>query len=299
MQLRVATRRSPLALAQTRAFVRTLVERRPEATVEELLVTTTGDRVVDRPLSEIGGKGLFIKEIEQALLDGRADLAVHSLKDVPAGLAPGLVIGCVPPRADPRDVLCTASGKLLAELPHGSRVGTTSLRRQVQLSLLRPDLAFAPLRGNVETRLRKLAAGDVDAIVLARAGLERLGMLEHATETLSPEQCVPAVGQGALAIEVRALDRALVELLEPFTDQRTLVCVSAERGVLEAVQGSCQLPIAAYAQNEAGALFLRALMAEPDGTKLRRRETRVAFPDAPARATAVGVALGRELLWAS
>ena len=249
----------------------------------------------DRALNEIGGKGLFIKEIEEALLDQRADLAVHSMKDVPAELAPSLAIGCVPKREDPRDVVVTRDGRPLAELPSGSRVGTSSLRRGVQLSAWRPDLSIVPLRGNVDTRLRKCAEAEVDAVVLARAGLTRLGLLDRVTETLDPELCLPAVGQGALAVEQRAGDERVASLLAPLADRETALTVAAERGVMTAVEGSCQVPVAAYAIRLGDKLWLRGMLAEPDGTRLRRREVTVDFPGDEAEAHAVGLELGRGL----
>jgi hydroxymethylbilane synthase len=259
------------------------------------LVTTTGDRVQDRALSEIGGKGLFVKEIEEAILDGRADIAVHSMKDVPPALAPGLVIGCVPKREDPRDVAVTRNGGGLSTLAAGARVGTSSLRRRVQLLAWRADLVVEPLRGNVDTRLRKCAEGVVDAIVLARAGLVRLGIADRASEVLEPEQFLPAIGQGALAVEHRAQDSRVAEILAPARHAETELAVAAERGVLEAVEGDCKTPIAAYAIRESGRLWLRALLAEPDGSLLRRREVSTAWPDDIEAARAIGVELGRLL----
>lgn len=294
-RLVVATRKSALALAQARAWMRELGARHPGVEIEELHVTTTGDRVQDRALSEIGGKGLFIKEIEEAILDGRADLAVHSFKDVPAELAPALEIGCVPRRADPRDVVVTRDGRPLSELASGSRVGTSSLRRRVQLAAWRPDLEFVALRGNVDTRLRRCREGVVEAVVLARAGLERLGLADRVTETLEPERCLPAVGQGALAIEQRAGDAELAALLAPLADPATAIAAAAERGVMSAVEGSCQVPLAAYAIEHNGDLWLRALLAEPDGTRLRRRELRTAWPTSEADAWRAGLEVGREL----
>ena len=214
-KLIVATRKSQLALAQARAFMRQLEACHPGLQIEEKHVVTTGDRIQDRALSEIGGKGLFIKEIEEAIVDGSADIAIHSLKDVPAELAPSLAIGCIPQRVDPRDAIVTRSGGKLGELPAGSKLGTSSLRRKVQLGAAHPGLELVPLRGNVDTRLRKCSEGLVDAIVLARAGLMRLGLADRATEVIEPEVSLPAVGQGALAIEMRAGDRATLELLAP------------------------------------------------------------------------------------
>ncbi len=291
----VATRKSALALAQARAWMNELRDRHPGLTVEELHVTTTGDRVQDRALNEIGGKGLFIKEIEEALVDGRAHIAVHSMKDVPAELAAALAIGCVPKREDPRDVVITRDGRPFSELASGSKVGTSSLRRRVQLEAWRGDLEFLPIRGNVDTRLRKLSEGVVDAIVLARAGLVRLGLADRATETLEPERCLPAIGQGALGIEQREGDEAVQALLEPLRDPETDVAVAAERGVMRAVEGSCQIPVAAYALRVGEEMWLRAMLAEPDGSRMRRRELKLAWPAAASDAARAGVELGTQL----
>jgi hydroxymethylbilane synthase len=290
----VATRKSKLALAQTRAWVREF-ERRTGAVTEELLVTTSGDRVQDVALSSIGGKGLFVKEIEDALLEGRADLAVHSLKDVPAELAPSLVIGCVPEREDPRDVVVTRTGCAFEALPPNVKVGTSSLRRQAFLRALRPDLEYVALRGNVDTRLRRCTEGVVDAVVLARAGLRRLGLDERVTEVLDPSKCLPAVGQGALAIERRADDREVAALLDPLSHRDTAVAVWAERGVMTAVEGSCQVPVAAYGFRDGGELWLRAMLAEPDGTRVRFREARAPWPETDAASFDLGRRLGTEL----
>ena len=290
-----ATRKSQLALAQSRAFVGTLVAAAPELLVEELTVTTTGDRVQDRPLAEIGGKGLFVKEIEEALIERRADIAVHSSKDVPAELASGLVIGCIPLREDPRDVLVTRSGARLAELPAGSRVGTTSLRRRLEIQRARPDLEIVPIRGNVDTRLRKCQDGTVDAIVLARAGLVRLGLAALATEVLDPEVSLPAIGQGALAVEIRAGDEHTASLLARVAHAETTLSVSAERAVLAAVSGDCQTPVAAHAVRQGDELWLRALLADGDGSNVRRGERRVPWPASAGEAERVGRSLGEEL----
>jgi hydroxymethylbilane synthase len=290
-----ATRKSALALAQSRALVGRLAEVHAGLELVELTVTTTGDRIQDRSLTEIGGKGLFVKEIEEALADRRADIAVHSLKDVPGEIPAGLRIGCVPKREDPRDVLVTRTGQKLTDLPAGSRIGTTSLRRSIQLRSVRPDLEIVPLRGNVDTRLRKCREGEVDAVMLARAGLVRLGRESEATEVLDPSISLPAVGQGALAIELRADDARTLALVEPIADFETSVAVSAERGVMLAVEGGCQTPVAAYAERRGGDLFLRALLAEPDGTRLRRGERSVAFPEDEEQALALGRGLGDEL----
>lgn len=294
-KLTLATRKSALALAQSRAFKHRLERQHPGLVVEELLVTTTGDRVQDRLLSEIGGKGLFVKEIEEALLDGRADLAVHSLKDVPPELPAGLVIGCVPEREDPRDVLISRSGQKLAELPAGAVVGTSSLRRRVLLGLARPDLQVTVLRGNVDTRLKKCREGVVDAILLARAGLVRLGLESEATEVLLPEVFLPAVAQGALGIEYRADDARVAALLAPLAHQETKIAVLAERAVMRAVEGSCQTPVAAFAERDGDSMRLRGLLAEPDGSRPRRAELRRPWPADDGDAEAIGGELGRSL----
>lgn len=291
----VATRKSALALAQCRAWIDELVRQHPGLSVREQHVTTTGDRVLDRSLAAIGGKGLFVKEIEEAILGGEADIAVHSLKDVPPDLLPKLMLSCFPRRADPRDVVVTRSGCRFEELPAKARVGTSSLRRQVQLAELRPDLEFQPIRGNVDTRLKKCEAGEVDAVVLARAGLLRLGLEARATQILEPEQCLPAVGQGALAIEQRADDSDTLALLEPLGHVETALAVHAERGVMLAVEGNCQTPVAAFAERRGGLLRLRAMLAEPDGSNLRRADRSCAWPSTLAEALAFGKQLGATL----
>jgi len=295
MRLVLATRRSALALAQSRAFAETLKRAVPRMEIEELQIVTSGDKTQDRPLQDIGGKGLFIKELEEALLDRRADFAVHSIKDMPAEIAPALAIACVPAREDPRDVLVTRTGALLTELPEGARVGTSSLRRGVALQRMRPDLRIEPLRGNVDTRLRKVSEGQVDAIVLALAGLKRLGLEGRATEILSPEVSLPAIGQGALGIECRAEDQAIQEALLAVADPATTICVAAERAVMAAVEGSCKTPVAAYAVRAGGDLWLRALLADPDGSRLRTGERRIGWPGGPAEAERCGRDLGAEL----
>src|SRR4051812_28355915 len=210
-------------------------------------IRTTGDRVQNRLLAEIGGKGLFTKEIEEALLDRRIDLAVHSLKDMETWLPPGLSLACVLPRDDPRDALVSRDGARLAGLPAGSRIGTAALRRAAQILRLRPDLAIVPVRGNVNTRLAKLEAGEMDALVLALSGLERIGLAGRASEILSADFMLPAVGQGALAVECRADDAEAIEALRPLNDGASAACVTAERAMLAALNGSCRTPIAGYA----------------------------------------------------
>jgi hydroxymethylbilane synthase len=294
-----ATRRSALALAQCRAFVARLASREPGLELEELQVVTSGDRIQDRPLSEVGGKGLFVKEIEEALLEGRAHLAVHSIKDVPGVLPPGLVLTCIPAREDPRDALVSPRYGALAALPDGATVGTSSLRRAVALRHTRPDLRIVPLRGNVDTRLRKVDEGQCDAIVLARSGLVRLGLEHRATEVLEPEVSLPAVGQGALGIECREEDTETRARLAALQCETTAVCVAAERGVMVALEGDCRTPIGAFGQRvdgPAGArLRLRAFAAEPDGTGHRAGEDDIPWPASLEAATAFGLALGKAL----
>jgi len=291
----VATRKSALALAQSRAFIARLAALHPGVELTELLVTTTGDVVQDRALSEIGGKGLFVKEIEEALLDGRADVAIHSLKDVPPALLPSLAIECIPEREDPRDVLVSRSGATLAELPPGSRVGTGSLRRRVQLLAFRPDLEVVAIRGNVDTRLRKCQSGEMDAVVLARAGLNRLGLADRATENIAPEIMLPAVGQGALGIEQRSDDAVVSELLAPLSHSETKILVTAERGVMQAINGNCTTPVAAFGVRRGSELYLRAFLAEPDGTRPRSAEVSAPFPESAEVAAEMGRRLGSEL----
>ena len=295
MKLRLATRKSKLALAQARAYAAAVVAHEPGLEIEEVLIVTSGDRFQDRPLQDVGGKGLFIKEIEEALLDGRADFAVHSIKDVPAELAPGLRLASIPPREDPRDVLVVRGGGGLAALPVRARVGTSSLRRKCYLLGTRPDLDVSMLRGNVDTRLRKLDEGQVEAIVLAAAGLRRLGIDLPTAEALAPELCLPAVGQGALGIECRLADEAVAELLARTEDASTRICVTAERAVMAAVGGSCHLPVAAFAVRDGEDLWLRAMVAEPDGSRMRTGERRAPWPAAPPDAEALGRALGDDL----
>jgi len=293
--LRIGTRASALALYQAglvRDRLRTAhAELAAEGAVELVPIRTTGDRVQNRLLAEIGGKGLFTKEIEEALLGGHIDLAVHSLKDMETRLAAGLEIGCVLPRDDPRDVLVSRDGMPLAELPAGARIGTASLRRTAQLLRLRPDLSIAPIRGNVDTRLNKLAAGEVDALVLALCGLERLGKADVATEILPPERMLPAVGQGALAIECRAGDTEVRALLAPLHDGPSAACVAAERAMLAALDGSCRTPIGGLATITGGRLSLEALLLSKDGKAERRGHSDGAIADAVELGTELGMRL--------
>jgi hydroxymethylbilane synthase len=291
--LRIGTRGSPLALAQAKELQQRLAVAHPElAPAEIAVIRTTGDRVQDRKLEEIGGKGLFTKEIEEALIEGRIDLAVHSMKDMPTLLPPRLIIGCLLPREDPRDALFSPHAASLAALPQGARVGTSALRRQAQILALRPDLQVQLFRGNVGTRLAKLAAGEVDATLLALAGLKRLGLADKATAILSSEEMLPAVAQGAIGVEIRADDDRAAALLAPLNDTPTTEQVTAERACLEVLDGSCRTPIAALAEHEPGGILrLRALIALPDGSAMQREEQRAPRAQAVDLGRAVGEAL--------
>ena len=293
--LTIATRRSALALAQCRAFVQRLGALDGAVQLHELQVVTSGDRIQDRPLSEIGGKGLFVKEIEEALLDGRADIAVHSIKDVPGLLPDGLHIACIPTREDPRDVLVAPAHGTLSALPPGARVGTSSLRRMASLRAVRPDLNVVSIRGNVDTRLRKVDEGEFDAIVLANAGLVRLGLAGRATEILSTDISLPAVGQGALGIECRDNDASVLARLAPLHDAETAACVAAERGVLIALGGDCRTPLGALAERVGRMMRLRAFVAEADGSAPRRADRETTWPATAVDAHELGLNVGRSL----
>jgi hydroxymethylbilane synthase len=281
--LRIATRKSALALWQANHVKSLLHEAHPGLDIDLVKIVTEGDRVLDRPLAEIGGKGLFLKELERAMLDGEADLAVHSMKDVPASMADGLVLDAVLPRANPYDALVSRDGRRLADLPAGSRIGTSSLRRKSQLLALRPDLEVADLRGNVDTRLRKLDEGQYDAIILACAGLERLGLGERITETLQPPDWLPASTQGIIGLQCRQDDRDTRDLIAPLADAGTMVIASAERAVARVLQATCQVPLAVHAVLNDGVVRLRSIVGTTDGAR-----TISASGEAPA-ADAVGL----------
>ncbi|MGE5673883.1 MAG: hydroxymethylbilane synthase, partial [Mycobacterium leprae] len=268
--VRVATRGSLLALTQTSWVVDQLKQANPDVNFELVTFKTVGDKVLDVALSQIGGKGLFTKELEEALLDGRADLAVHSLKDMPTDFPAGLVLGCVPPREDPRDVVITATGGNFSSLPAGARVGTSSLRRLAQLKAKRPDLEYVSIRGNVDTRLRKLAEGQVDALIMAAAGLHRAGFADRITEYLEPDFCLPAPGQGALAIEIRENDSAVGAMVSRIHDSQTALEIMAERALLARMEGGCPVPIGALAYFENESMHLDGLIASPDGSQVIR-----------------------------
>ncbi len=257
---------------------------------------TSGDRFQGQPLQDLGGKGLFIKELEEALLDGRADFAVHSMKDVPFELAPGLTLSAVPKREDPRDALITRDAQKLSELPPNPRLGTSSLRRSVSLKELRPDAQIGPLRGNVDTRIRKVEDKEVDGTVLALAGLRRLGLAERATEVFDPELFIPAVGQGALGIEIRASRTDVAELLSVLDDSETSLCVAAERALMARVEGNCRKPIAAHASRAGSEMRLAAMLADEDGSRARRTVQSIAWPRDTEASVALGQRVAEELL---
>ncbi|MBX6395004.1 MAG: hydroxymethylbilane synthase [Alicyclobacillaceae bacterium] len=267
---RIGTRKSALAVTQTQWVIDRWREATGNLSAEMVTLTTRGDKILDVALSKVGGKGLFVKEIEQALLEGLIDAAVHSMKDLPADRTAGLVVGAVPKREDPRDAVITRDGRSFDDLPEGAVVGTSSLRRVAQLIRYRPDLRFVPLRGNVDTRLRKLEAGDVDAVVLAAAGLIRLGLRERITEYLDPDICLPAVGQGALAVQCREEDAEAREALAVLHDPETAKAVEAERTCLAALDGGCQVPVGAWAEVKEGQVRMAAMVARPDGGELLR-----------------------------
>jgi len=286
-RVRIGTRGSQLALRQAEEIAAGLRRAWPRIEVELVPIRTSGDRLATAHLAEVGGKGLFVQEIDDALREGRVDLSVHSLKDLPGDRPRDLVLAAFPRREDPRDVLVAATPTTIGALPTGARVGTSSLRRSVQLLAQRPDVAALPIRGNVDTRLRKLRQGDYDALVLAAAGLRRLGLLDATATLLEPEAMLPAVGQGTLGVETRAADAEILALAEPLTDAETRTATLAERAFLEAVGGTCTTPLAAYARRVSDCLRLDAFVATPDGTRAMR-DGEVGDPQAPE-------ALGRRL----
>jgi hydroxymethylbilane synthase len=290
--IRIATRGSRLALWQAEHVRDALLARNPALIVELLVMKTTGDKILDTPLAKIGGKGLFVKELEQAMLEGRADLAVHSMKDVPVELPPGLHIACTLRREDPRDCLAARGGGDLASLPPGAIVGTSSLRRRSQLRALRPDLELRDLRGNVTTRLDRLAAGDFDGIVLALAGLKRLGLDGHATAAFAPDELLPAIGQGIIGIECRRGDARVETLIAALDDPQARDAIRAERALNATLQGGCQVPIAGHAEIDGDRLAIRGLVASLDGREFVRAEA----SGPRAEAAALGERVGRELL---
>ncbi|MFA6178325.1 MAG: hydroxymethylbilane synthase [Candidatus Methylopumilus sp.] len=290
-KLVIASRESALAMWQARYIQSTLQALYPETTVEILGMTTTGDQILDSPLAKIGGKGLFVKELEQALADGRADLAVHSMKDVPMHLPEGFALAAIGEREDPRDAFVANNFKTLEELPPGSIVGTSSLRRQSQLQARLPHLKIESLRGNVQTRLRKLDEGQYAAIILAAAGLKRLGLGDRITQLISTEHSIPAVGQGALGIEINADRQDLLSVLAPLNHPATASCVEAERGMSRALAGSCQVPLGAYAERHGEELRMTGFVASVDGKEIIRE----AITGAASNPEALGQALAGKL----
>jgi hydroxymethylbilane synthase len=290
--LRIATRKSPLALWQAEHVAAALKANHPGLEVELVGMTTKGDKILDAPLAKIGGKGLFVKELEQGLLAGEADLAVHSMKDVPVDFPPGLHLPVILEREDPLDAFVSNAFAGLAELPQGARVGTSSLRRQCQLAVRRPDLRIEPLRGNVNTRLARLDAGDFEAEILAAAGLIRLGFESRIRARLTPEESLPAIGQGAIGIECRRGDPRVESLIAPLHHAPTALRVRAERAVNARLHGGCQVPIAGHATLVPEGLRLRALVGRPDGTLILRAEATGPADDPEA----LGERVARDLL---
>lgn len=271
-RLRIGTRGSLLARTQTGMVVERLQAANPELVIATQIIQTTGDVQRNVPFAQVGTKGMFVKEIEQALLDGVIDVGVHSLKDMPSELPEGLELSCVPKREDPLDALLSRNGLMFAQLPQGAVVGTSSLRRQAQLRGLRPDLRLEELRGNLDTRMKRLDDGEYDAILLAVAGLNRLGLASRITESLTPDVCVPAAGQGALALETRCGDMATLELLMSVHDTETAAAVTAERAFLAALGGGCSVPAGALATIQGSRLHIIGLIAAPDGRQVLRAE---------------------------
>ena len=292
MIIKIGTRGSPLAIAQSQWVKEKIEGRYPHSQVELVRIKTTGDKILDSPLSQIGGKGLFVKEIEEALLEKRIDVAVHSIKDVPAELPEALTLSAFPERKDPRDALISVRGQTLDQLAQGADIGTSSLRRAAQLLHLRPDLDITPLRGNVDTRLKKLKSGDLQAIILAAAGLKRLGLANHITHIIPSEQILPAIGQGALGLEVRRDDTATSNLLEFLNHEPTEMAVKAERAFLKELEGGCQVPIAGLGRLSGDSLHLEGIVAELDGTRLIRKK----ITGNKGQAEGLGVELAQMLL---
>jgi len=290
--LRIATRKSPLALWQAHYVSNMLQHHHPELKIELVTMVTQGDKILDTPLAKVGGKGLFVKELEVGMLEGRADIAVHSMKDVPVEFPEGLHLAAICEREDPRDAFVSNNFKSLEELPQGARLGTSSLRRQSQIAALRPDLKIIDLRGNVNTRLKKLDDGEYDAIILAAAGLKRLEFEDRITQFIGTDVCLPAIGQGAVGIECRSDDARVHNLIAPLNDNKTQIRVTAERAMNERLQGGCQVPIAGYAEIEKGLIMLRGLVGQVDGKKIIRGD--IAGPiDSAAE---LGVVLAEDLL---
>ena len=290
--IRIATRKSPLAMWQAEEVARQLKLHHPELEVEFVKMTTKGDKILDAPLAKVGGKGLFVKELEQGMLDGQADIAVHSMKDVPMAFPEGLHLPIIMEREDPRDAFVSSHYASLDDLPANARIGTSSLRRQLQLKEAMPDAQMLDLRGNVNSRLQKLDNGDYDAIILAAAGLIRLGFKDRIRSFIEPEQSLPAIGQGAVGIECRENDDTILKLLAPLNHPHTHTRLSAERAMNNRLNGGCQVPIAGYSVLEGDEIYLRGLVGRPDGSEVVRDEIR----GPAAQAEQLGVELAERLL---
>ncbi len=290
--LRIATRKSPLALWQAEFVRDSLIQHYPDLQVELVKMVTQGDKILDTPLAKVGGKGLFVKELEQGMLRDEVDIAVHSMKDVPVELPEGLHLSVICEREDPRDAFVSNHFASLESLPQGARVGTSSLRRQTQLKAIRPDLKILDLRGNVNTRLKKLDDGQYDAIILAAAGLIRLGFDERIKQAIDSTVSLPAIGQGAVGIECRSDDKAINELISILNHPQTRICVMAERAMNTRLEGGCQVPIGGYAILEGDELYMRGLVGKPDGSEVVRGEIR----GKPEDAQTMGTALADDLL---
>ncbi len=270
--IRIATRKSPLALWQAEYVASRLEKIFPDLKTELVKMTTRGDKILDAPLAKVGGKGLFVKELEQGMLEGAADIAVHSMKDVPVEFPEGLHLAAILTREDPRDALVSNNYFSITDLPENARIGTSSLRRQCQIKERFPKAEIIPLRGNVNTRLSKLDAGNYDAIILAAAGLKRLGFDNRICQSLSPAESLPAIGQGAIGIECRINDQRINEIIQALHDEQTSICITAERAMNETLQGGCQVPIAGFAQIDQDLLVLQGLVGKPDGSIIYRTE---------------------------
>lgn len=290
--VRIATRNSPLAMWQAEHVKSRLLALHDHIEVELVAMKTRGDVLLDTPLAKVGGKGLFVKELEQGMLEGRADIAVHSMKDVPVEFPDGLHLPVICQREEPHDAFVSNHYDSIDDLPHGAKLGTSSLRRECQARTRRPDLDVLPLRGNVNTRLRKLDEGQFDAIILAMAGLQRLGFHDRIRNAMTPEQSLPAIGQGALGIETRIDDEEMNALIAPLHDRLTAITVTAERALNRRLAGGCQVPIAGYAMLEGDEVWLRGLVGRPDGTQTLYAEKRGPAADADA----IGVAVAEMLL---
>jgi len=291
-EIRIATRSSPLALWQAEEVARRLMLLHPGLKVLLVQMKTQGDKLLDAPLSKAGGKGLFVKELEDGILEGRADIAVHSMKDVPVDFPEGLELRVIMQRGDPRDAFVSNHYDSLASMPAGKRIGTSSLRRQMQIREAYPQLEIDWLRGNVNTRLAKLDEDNYDAIILASAGLIRLGFEQRIKRTLEPEECLPAIGQGAIGIEVRSDDKAVKELIAPLAHADTMSCIAAERAMNQALSGGCQVPIAGFALLTDRGIYMRGMVGEPDGSRILRAEIKGSV----RQAASLGKRLAADLL---